>query len=68
VAEGVKTEQQREYPQQHGCDQVQDYVWGKPQPSDAFVGRSIEGERRSQRSTVKALGYLGATFYNCKHL
>jgi diguanylate cyclase (GGDEF)-like protein len=40
VAEGVETECQRDYLRQHGCDQFQGYLFGKPQPA-AELGRLL---------------------------
>ncbi|HVU46425.1 MAG TPA: EAL domain-containing protein [Terracidiphilus sp.] len=37
VAEGVETRQQLEYLQRHGCDEVQGYLLGYPQPPEEIL-------------------------------
>ena len=36
VAEGIETEAQRDYLQQHGCQQGQGFLFSKPLPAPAF--------------------------------
>ncbi len=36
VAEGVETEQQRDFLRDQGCDKLQGYLFGKPMPADHF--------------------------------
>ncbi len=44
VAEGVETEAQSRYLREHGCDQFQGYLFGRPQPVDE-LGRLLAGRR-----------------------
>jgi diguanylate cyclase (GGDEF)-like protein/PAS domain S-box-containing protein len=37
VAEGVETEQQRDWLHERGCDELQGYFWGAPQPFEALL-------------------------------
>jgi diguanylate cyclase (GGDEF)-like protein/PAS domain S-box-containing protein len=37
VAEGVETEAQRAWLRARGCDELQGYLWGRPQPLDALL-------------------------------
>jgi diguanylate cyclase (GGDEF)-like protein/PAS domain S-box-containing protein len=39
VAEGVETEAQRDYLVKHGCDQLQGYLFGRPQPAEELARR-----------------------------
>ena len=36
VAEGVETEQQRDFLVEHGCQSLQGYLFGRPMPTEAF--------------------------------
>ncbi len=37
LAEGVENQQQLDWMEEHGCDQVQGYFFSKPLPADAFI-------------------------------
>ncbi len=39
VAEGVDSQQQLDYLKAIGCDEIQGYYFGKPQPADEFLAR-----------------------------
>ena len=38
LAEGVETEAQRKFLLQEGCDEMQGYLTGKPQPIESYAG------------------------------
>ncbi|MDP3540378.1 MAG: EAL domain-containing protein [Azonexus sp.] len=43
IAEGVETEAQRIYLMEHGCDQFQGYLFGRPQPAEE-MGRLLASQ------------------------
>lgn len=47
IAEGVETEAQRVYLMEHGCDQFQGYLFGRPQPAEEMgkllASQTLEG-------------------------
>jgi EAL domain-containing protein (putative c-di-GMP-specific phosphodiesterase class I) len=38
IAEGVETEHQRDFLRDHGCDEVQGYLYAKPMPVETMTG------------------------------
>ena len=44
IAEGVETEAQLRYLQQHGCDEIQGYYFSRPVPAEQFAQMIIEGK------------------------
>ena len=45
VAEGVETEQQSRILMRHGCDFAQGFLYGRPEPAQAFRRRLAEADR-----------------------
>ncbi len=53
VAEGVETQPQFDWLAAHGCDAIQGYLLGRPEPPDAFARRleqELDNESRSANS------------------
>jgi EAL domain-containing protein (putative c-di-GMP-specific phosphodiesterase class I) len=48
VAEGVETEEQREFLINNGCDQIQGYLLSVPLPASAFAQFLTGGKRLRQ--------------------
>jgi EAL domain-containing protein (putative c-di-GMP-specific phosphodiesterase class I) len=57
VAEGVETQEQLSFLADEGCDAVQGYFLGKPQPIGhyaALVGRSAVNDGETERKLASA--------------
>jgi EAL domain-containing protein (putative c-di-GMP-specific phosphodiesterase class I) len=39
IAEGVQEQAQLDFLREHGCDQVQGYLFGRPMPAASFAAR-----------------------------
>ncbi|UHD17678.1 putative bifunctional diguanylate cyclase/phosphodiesterase [Thiocapsa bogorovii] len=51
VAEGIETEGQSRFLQAHGCDLLQGYFYGRPEPAEVWTARWSEGESAELRRT-----------------
>jgi len=53
IAEGVETEQQRSFLQQHGCDEMQGYLFSRPVPPQEITAMLL-GEESGDEVTMLA--------------
>jgi diguanylate cyclase (GGDEF)-like protein/PAS domain S-box-containing protein len=59
VAEGVETEEQRQFLASENCNEIQGYIVGRPQPISEYadvVGRRRAASRRPRRKPLAAAG------------
>ncbi|ANQ84446.1 EAL/GGDEF/PAS/PAC-domain-containing signaling protein [Azoarcus olearius] len=47
TAEGVETAAQQHFLARHGCDQLQGFLFGQPEPAEAFAQRLADDDRRA---------------------
>jgi EAL domain-containing protein (putative c-di-GMP-specific phosphodiesterase class I) len=56
VAEGVETEEQRQFLASEHCNEIQGYIVGRPQPIDEYAEAVGRAPRRPRRKPLAAAG------------
>ncbi|MEM7435209.1 MAG: EAL domain-containing protein [Myxococcota bacterium] len=54
IAEGVETENQREYMRQHGCDIAQGYLYARPEPVDVLTSW-LQAHQRPSETKLRSI-------------
>jgi len=52
IAEGVETNEEKEYLKRHGCDMMQGYLFSKPVPAEKFAELLAEGQNALLREEL----------------
>jgi EAL domain-containing protein (putative c-di-GMP-specific phosphodiesterase class I) len=55
IAEGVETEEQREFLRAHDCDEMQGYLFSPPVPAER-IAEMLQAQDRRARGSVRLVG------------